>query len=1218
MAVVLALVSSLLSSIATPANAVPANPPCVTKTTRVGNETVVQFLRTGTCAWTLPADVEQLRGLIVGGGGGGGGGGYMGGGGGGGGYVSFETLTVTQELTFTITVGAGGLRDPNGSAGASNGGESSLESNDLTFIAEGGGAGGTFTSTYFPINVEPKNGGSGGGSNALGYGTSSNPLPIVDGQEINPGSENADAIGLLLKGNDGSTACESDLSKPFASGGGGGAGGPATCGIATKNGQSSFSGNGGIGFQNDILGVNHYWAGGGGGSNFVFSYDQNQPVFNGGNGGYGGGGGGGASDEALPNQLRSSGVDDTSGLNPATRVENAGAGIGGNGGANTGGGGGAGSHGGGGGLGGNGGSGIVVLRYSTPQGTPDSSSDATLNSATIKGVAVTSLGTGSATIGSVVAGSVTLPDSLLAGSGTTSFNLSVPNITGVPEAIVKAVLLTPTGSIEQDFNSGQEYSGETITPDSFFVVKVTSQDGTATKYYRINITITDLTAPIISITPPSPVYFYESIGYIAQDEISEYLTELPTATATDNIDGTLSAPTFTYAANGSYGCDLVNNLATVKTCLNYVGSYVDFIFTAQDVAGNVATQTIRIKSVPGGNPVLTYREPITKGDIEPEIRLDISGLYQYSGISHNYAENETENGWFSSQEFGINTFDTGLSVKRINSTDDGDVHIFFYGPATEPGRVTVQAYAPAFLHSFPEEDSNLLSIPIICDGNTVACEVGDTGPGGGTIFYVEPDPDGFASEAPECTVGCRYLEAATTSGSNVWYDFGLEEEGFNWSGNTTDYAQITDIAIGAGYKNTLDMIGIEGGGSAGAASAARGYQGGGKNDWYLPSLTELERLHLSNVANINGAYWSSSEDSCSNETSNDCGSRALGTGGENGEFESGEILKADPYKVRPIRAFGAIASNEVSIPCGSGGSFTVVGSIVQSSSTNPWCAGSVVIPSGVTEIRDGAFAGANQITTLSISNSVETIGVGAFTSLSSLVSLTLGNGLRTIGDNAFSGTSSLTSLIIPEGVRFIGAYAFEEDFILETLRIPSTVESIGAGAFDGTSALRSFQYCGTAAQRENLHFENAGLGRKEILPCPSDPTPPTQDPTTPSTTTQTPTTSAAISPVLTNKSMKLKASFSERSSKLSAKEKKKLLKVVTNMGSKVTGGKVVGYVQLDGNASNDRKLSTARARAVAKFLADNGIKVRLVTKGNGALNNKESSRRANITLRYSE
>lgn len=159
---------------------------------------------------------------------------------------------------------------------------------------------------------------------------------------------------------------------------------------------------------------------------------------------------------------------------------------------------------------------------------------------------------------------------------------------------------------------------------------------------------------------------------------------------------------------------------------------------------------------------------------------------------------------------------------------------------------------------------------------------------------------------------------------------------------------------------------------------------------------------------------------------------------------------------------------------------------------------------------------------------------------------------------------------------------------------------------------------GTASR----NYFNAALWGLTTISDGTSTTPPTQEPTepptTPPTTTQTPTASAAISPVLTNKSIKLKASFSERSSKLSAKEKKKLLRVVASMGSKVTGGKVVGYVQLDGNTSNDRKLSTARARAVAKFLADNGIKVRLVTKGKGALNNKESSRRANITLRYVE
>jgi outer membrane protein OmpA-like peptidoglycan-associated protein len=1086
LSIVIALVSSLLSFLVVPTNAVAPNP-CVTKTTRVGNDTIVQFLRTGTCTWTIPSDVAELRGLIVGGGGGGGGGGFVGGGGGGGGYVSFESLAVANQ-TITITVGAGGARAlPGGfgpSADATNGDNSSITGDGLNIIAFGGGSGGSLTNAEWP-NFMARTGGSGGGSNDSLYGESQTAT------DLSFFGQSDEEIVLRQRGNDGSPKCENINGEPFAAGGGGGAGGLATCVSIEINGRTSFSGNGGIGFQNNILGVNHYWAGGGGGSNFVYTYDQGQPVFNGGDGGSGGGGGGGTSYEGLQNPTRSSGVDDATGLNPATRSVDAGAGVGGNGGANTGGGGGAGSHGGTGGLGGNGGSGIVVLRYSTPVGTPAPSSDATLGSATVKGVAVSSLGTGAATIGEVVAGSVTLPDSVLTGFGTTSFNLSVPNIPGVPEAIVKAVLITTSDNIEENFNSGQEYNGETITPGSFFVVKVISQDGAATKYYRINITITDTTPPIISITPPFAVYLDEDLGYIAQDEIIEFL-ELPTATATDSVDGELPAPALTYAANGSDGCVGINNLTTVKTCLNTVGNYVDFIFSAQDEAENSATQTIRIKSVPGDSPILTYREPILKGYNEPEIRLDISGLYQYTGISYEYTGDETIDGEFYNQEFDINTFETGLRVKRINTTDDGDVHIFFYGPATGPGRITVRAYAPAFLHSYPEEDSNLLSIPVICDGTTVACEVGDTGPGGGTIFYVETDPDGFASDSPECTSGCKYLEAASINGSEIWYDSGIEEEGFRWSGNTTDHIDFTETAIGAGYGNTEKMLALEGGGTEGAASVANDYQGGGKNDWYLPSITELEQLHLrSEFVSTFGGYWSSSEETCSNERPLECGLRAQSSGGDNGGFESGANLKSEALKVRPIRAFGTSANNEVIVPCSGGGIFTVVGTSVQSSSTNPPCAGSVVIPTGVAEVSDYAFGGQGSITSVSIPDSVETIGFYAFNSMTSLVSLTMGNGVRTIRANAFGGLGRLRSLRIPEGVRFIGAFAFEEDYRLETLIIPATIESIGNGAFDGTTALRSFQYCGTEAQGALLNFENAGLGGKEILPCASPPAPPT-------------------------------------------------------------------------------------------------------------------------------
>ena len=354
------LICSLLSFVATPANAI-ALPECTPEISSSGGYTIVNFVSSGECTWTSPTSTTVMRGLIVGGGGGGGGGSFAGGGGGGGGYVSFETLTVTNK-TLTISVGAGGApASPGGfgpDADASNGGNSTLTGDGLNIIARGGGSGGSLTNPAWPYFVA-KSGGSGGGSNASQFGRSETTT------NLSFFGQSAEEIGLMQRGHDGSPWCETDNAKPIATGGGGGAGGPATCAPVTNAGYSSFSGNGGVGFQNNILGANHFWAGGGGGSNFVFSYDGNQPSFDGGDGGSGGGGGGGTSYEGSVIRPISSGVDDTNGLNPATRAGNAGFGVGGNGGVNTGGGGGAGSHGGTGGLGGNGGSGIVVLKYAS-------------------------------------------------------------------------------------------------------------------------------------------------------------------------------------------------------------------------------------------------------------------------------------------------------------------------------------------------------------------------------------------------------------------------------------------------------------------------------------------------------------------------------------------------------------------------------------------------------------------------------------------------------------------------------------------------------------------------------------------------------------------------------------------------------------------------------------------------------------------------------------
>jgi hypothetical protein len=121
------------------------------------------------------------------------------------------------------------------------------------------------------------------------------------------------------------------------------------------------------------------------------------------------------------------------------------------------------------------------------------------------------------------------------------------------------------------------------------------------------------------------------------------------------------------------------------------------------------------------------------------------------------------------------------------------------------------------------------------------CAVGDTGPGGGEVFYVHDDADDFfTSTGSDCGTECRGLEAAPTTGANSWTD-----AKYAWSGNTSTLIGSTLEAIGAGYANTEAMVTQSSGGSTEnmAGTIARAYRGpNNKTDWHLPSVLELNQL----------------------------------------------------------------------------------------------------------------------------------------------------------------------------------------------------------------------------------------------------------------------------------------------------------------------------------------------------------------------------------------
>ena len=116
---------------------------------------------------------------------------------------------------------------------------------------------------------------------------------------------------------------------------------------------------------------------------------------------------------------------------------------------------------------------------------------------------------------------------------------------------------------------------------------------------------------------------------------------------------------------------------------------------------------------------------------------------------------------------------------------------------------------------------------------------------------------------------------------------------------------------------------------------------------------------------------------------------------------------------------------------------------------------SITIPNSVTSVGESAFYGCSSLTSITIPNNVTSIGKSAFCKCSSLTSASIPNGVTTIGAAAFEDCTSLTSVTIPNNVTSIGQFAFYGCSSLTSITIPNSVTSIGGSAFSGCSSLTS-------------------------------------------------------------------------------------------------------------------------------------------------------------------
>lgn len=211
----------------------------------------------------------------------------------------------------------------------------------------------------------------------------------------------------------------------------------------------------------------------------------------------------------------------------------------------------------------------------------------------------------------------------------------------------------------------------------------------------------------------------------------------------------------------------------------------------------------------------------------------------------------------------------------------------------------------------------------VCDtGLQYAC--GDTGPGGGTVFYASATA--FACGADLASM-CNYLEAApnlwnpnsqskcpgTPCGGSVQTtsDFSGTGKGITYCTGSGEKSSITGAmgsAVGTGYANTMATLAVCN--SYDAGPVANAYTGGGLTDWSLPSDQELFALYQypdrAAIGGFNsGGYWSSTgvTQKCADLDAPAASANIyVSMGGSTG----GETICATKGKakgVRPVRAF---------------------------------------------------------------------------------------------------------------------------------------------------------------------------------------------------------------------------------------------------------------------------------------------------------------------------
>ena len=373
-----------------------------------------------------------------------------------------------------------------------------------------------------------------------------------------------------------------------------------------------------------------------------------------------------------------------------------------------------------------------------------------------------------------------------------------------------SVTLTASGTTSYLWSTNSTSSTITLSPSSTTTYTVTGTTGCSVTA-SITITVTN-TAPVLTIIST------ETSGNANNDDIiciggSVTLTASGTtsflwssgAATTSSITITPSSST-TYTVTGTTsGCSNTASKTITVNSLPNIG-----------ISGTTTNPELVSLTASGGS---TYSWSDGSSTSTASNTFDASGLYSLSVTD--------ANGCISSTQLNITVQQYGLSrtgEKTLDSTRQisSSGQIGSLNPISQDGK--------------KREYKRKL-------------KVGDSY-GGGIVAYI------FQSADAGYVAGQQHGLIVTTSlsgiANNIWGSVGQSVNG-------------TSLEIGAGLANTVLINDALGSGTA--ASLARSFNGGGYNDWYLPSYKELLQIYYNrfvieppSAVNLKGgeAIWTSS------------------------------------------------------------------------------------------------------------------------------------------------------------------------------------------------------------------------------------------------------------------------------------------------------------------------------------------------------------------------